>query len=68
MDDIIIYSKSVEEHYQHLRILFETMRKWKLYAHPEKCESFKDELEYLGIGISAKGIRITDTSREAIAK
>ena len=55
MDNIIIYSKS-EEHYQHLRILFKTMRKWKLYAHPEKCEFFKDQLEYLGIGISAKGI------------
>ena len=68
MDDIIVYSNSVEEHYQHLRTLFETMRKWKLYAHPEKCEFFKDQLEYLGIGISAKGIRITDTSREAIAK
>ena len=68
MDDIIVYSKSVEEHYEHLRKLFTRMREWKLYAHPEKCEFFRSELEYLGIGISAQGIRITDTSREAISK
>ncbi|GKF86635.1 zinc finger, CCHC-type, retrotransposon gag domain protein, partial [Tanacetum coccineum] len=38
IDDILIYSKSEEEHEQHLRIVLEILRQKKLYAKFSKCE------------------------------
>src|SRR5213078_1922052 len=37
LDDILIYSNSEEEHLQHLRIVFDTLRAHKLFARPSKC-------------------------------
>ena len=38
IDDILVYSKSKEEHETHLRIVLETLREKKLYAKFKKCE------------------------------
>ena len=38
IDDILIYSKSVQEHEQHLRVVLEKLRAYKLYAKFSKCE------------------------------
>jgi hypothetical protein len=38
IDDILVYSKSVEEHEQHLRVVLEKLRAHKLYAKFSKCE------------------------------
>ena len=38
IDDILIYSKSVQEHEQHLRVVLERLRVHKLYAKFSKCE------------------------------
>ena len=38
IDDIFIYSKSEEDHEQHLRIILETLREHRLYAKFSKCE------------------------------
>ena len=38
IDDILIYSKSVQEHEQHLRVVLEKLRVHKLYAKFSKCE------------------------------
>ena len=43
IDDILVYSKSKEEHEQHLREVFETLRQEQLYAKFSKCEFWKDE-------------------------
>ena len=41
IDDISIYSKTKEEHQQHLRIVLQTLKDHRLYAKFEKCEFFK---------------------------
>jgi hypothetical protein len=41
-DDILVYSKSVEEHEQHLRVVLEKLRAYKLYAKFSKCEFWLD--------------------------
>ena len=41
LDDILIYSKTEEEHQQHLEIVLQTLREHELYAKFEKCEFFK---------------------------
>ncbi|KAK1645995.1 hypothetical protein QYE76_063800 [Lolium multiflorum] len=56
IDDILIYSKSEEEHEQHLEIILETLRQHKLYAKFSKCEFWLKEVGFLGHILSAGGI------------
>nr|GEV29654.1 putative reverse transcriptase domain-containing protein [Tanacetum cinerariifolium] len=48
IDDILIYSKTQEEHVEHLRIVLELLKKEKLYAKFSKCEFWLRELQFLG--------------------
>lgn len=56
LDDIIVFSKSPEEHEQHLRQVFTILHENHLLAKPSKCEFFRSELLFLGHIVSAKGI------------
>ena len=47
MDDVLIFSKDMESHQKHIDMVLNRMREHQLYAHPEKCEFFKTEIEYL---------------------
>src|SRR5438552_5955912 len=58
LDDILIYSKTKEEHLKHLRTILETLRKHKLYAKDIKCELIKQYVEYTGHFISEKEITV----------
>ncbi|XP_071913952.1 uncharacterized protein [Coffea arabica] len=55
-DDILIYSKSGEEHIQHLTTVFETLLKHQLKVKKNKCSFAADKIEYLGHVISAEGV------------
>ena len=57
-DDIVIYSKTLEEHKQHLRVIFEVLRENKLYINQKKSDFFLKEIQYLGHIISHLGIRM----------
>lgn len=48
LDDIIIFSNSVEEHLNHLRLVFERLQQHNLKVSGKKCQLFKTELDYLG--------------------
>ena len=52
MDDIIIYSNTIEEHLEHLRLVLGRIRHHKMRIKKKKCEFFKTEIEYLGHTIS----------------
>jgi hypothetical protein len=56
IDDILVYSKTEEEHDEHLRIVLQTLRKHKLYAKFNMCDFYQREIQYLGHVISSKGI------------
>ena len=58
IDDILVYSKNVEEHKERLRMVLEMLRKHQLYAKFSKCDFFKEEIQYLGHVISKKGIAV----------
>jgi hypothetical protein len=62
IDDILVYSKTEEEHDEHLRIVLQTLRKHKLYRKFDKCDFYQKEIQYLGHVISAKRI-VVDTER-----
>ena len=48
IDDIIVFSKSGEEHVQHLRCVLEALRKFGLTIKEEKCQFGREKVEYLG--------------------
>jgi hypothetical protein len=62
IDDILIYSKSEEEHAQHLRVILQRLRDHQLYAKFSKCAFWLREVPFLGHVISAEGI-VVDPSK-----
>ncbi|KAK1680723.1 hypothetical protein QYE76_041571 [Lolium multiflorum] len=68
IDDILIYSKSEEEHEQHLEIVLETLRQHKLYAKFSKCEFWLKEVGFLGHILSAGGIAVDPTKIKTVAE
>ena len=55
IDDILVFSKSVEDHDQHLRILFAQLKKYGILLNPAKCIFRISEVSFLGFKISAHG-------------
>src|SRR5438105_8362242 len=66
IDDILIYSKSAEEHEQHPRIVLERLRAHELYAKFSKCEFWLQEVAFLGQIITEKGVAVDPSKVEAI--
>jgi len=52
LDDILIFTKTEEEHTQAVRRVLQVLKENKLFLHPEKCEFYKQRIEYLGLVIS----------------
>ena len=66
IDDILVYSKDVLEHEQHLRIVMETLREKKLYAKLSKCDFWLKKVSFLGHIVSVEGIRVDLIKIEAV--
>ncbi|XP_074318630.1 putative mitochondrial protein AtMg00860 [Silene latifolia] len=65
-DDILIHSPSKEEHLKHLQVLFEALRRQKLYGKLEKCSFMQREVQFLGFIISDQGILVDQEKVKAI--
>ncbi|XP_074306451.1 uncharacterized protein LOC141641698 [Silene latifolia] len=68
IDDILIYSKDEKEHFHHLRIVLETLRKNQFYAKLKKYAFWLKEISFLGHVISEKGVQVDPQKIEAITK
>ena len=66
IDDILVYSKNVDEHAMHLRIVLQTLKDKELYAKFSKCEFWLNEVVFLGHVISEAGIFVDPRKIEAI--
>jgi hypothetical protein len=58
INDILIYSKTEEEHVEHLLLVLGTLREHQLYAKFSKCEFWLKEFGFLGHVISAGGVSV----------
>ncbi|GKB96177.1 putative nucleotidyltransferase, ribonuclease H [Tanacetum coccineum] len=66
IDDILIYSKTKEEHEMHLGLILELLKKEKLYAKFSKCEFWLQEVQFLGHVINGDGIHVDPSKIEAV--
>ncbi|GJR32451.1 putative reverse transcriptase domain-containing protein [Tanacetum coccineum] len=66
IDDILIYSKSKEEHEEHLKLFLELLKKEQLYAKFSKCEFWIPRVQFLGHVIDSQGIHVDPAKIESI--
>ena len=66
IDDILIYSKSLEEHEDHLRWVLQRLREKRLYTKFSKCKFWLDKVIFLGHVVSRDGISVDPKKVEAI--
>ncbi|GJS29541.1 putative reverse transcriptase domain-containing protein [Tanacetum coccineum] len=66
IDDILIYSKSKEEHEVHLKLVLELLKKEKLFAKFSKCEFWLQEVHFLGHLVNSDGIHVDPSKIEAV--
>ena len=57
VDDILLYSKTLEDHVRHLRQLCKTLRQHHLFLNPDKCHVCQVEVNYLGNLVGREGVR-----------
>ena len=68
LDDILIFSKSWDEHVKHIQKVLDALRKEKLYLKMSKCEFGKTSLIYLGYIVGNGELRIDPAKIEVIVK
>ncbi|GJU85167.1 putative reverse transcriptase domain-containing protein [Tanacetum coccineum] len=66
IDDILIYSKSEEEHEVHLKMILDLLKKEKLYAKFSKCEFWLKEVQFLGHVVNRDGIHVDPSKVESV--
>ena len=67
LDDILIFSRTKEEHERHIRTILERLRTEKFFGRLKKCDFFKTEVEYLGFDVGAYGIKPSLSKVQAVA-
>ncbi|WVZ74917.1 hypothetical protein U9M48_023032 [Paspalum notatum var. saurae] len=67
IDDILIFSKTREEHEQHLRIVLEKLRENQLYGKFSKCEFWLEKVAFLGHVLTAEGVSVDPEKVEAVS-
>ena len=66
MDDILVYTSTIEEHRELVRRVLQILKENKLFLKPKKCEFEKEQVDYLGVVVSAKGVSVDPKKVEAI--
>jgi hypothetical protein len=65
-DDILIYSKSWEDHVRHVDKVLQLLKEQQLYAKPSKCFFGVKEVEYLGHIVSHEGVKVDPNKIKAM--
>ncbi len=65
-DDILIYSKDMNEHLHYLRLVFDVLRHEKLYANAKKCSFYLGKVVFLCFVVSGKGVEVDEEKVKAI--
>nr|GFC27029.1 putative reverse transcriptase domain-containing protein [Tanacetum cinerariifolium] len=66
IDDILIYSKNIKEHEEHLKLILKLLKEEELYAKFSKCEFWLSKVQFLSHVIDSEGIHASPAKIEAI--
>ena len=66
LDDLIVVSKSLDDHIQHVRTVLQRLREHGIKLKAKKCDLFKREVRFLGRKISGEGYRMDDSNIKAV--
>ena len=58
IDDVLVYSRSEEQHAVHLRLALETLRRHRLYTKFSKCQFWLRTISFLGHVVDSSGISV----------
>ena len=68
LDDVIVFSKTPEEHLWRMHVVFDHLQDHGLKLKPSKCDVFKSEINYLAHHVSRKGVLPSKKNLESIAQ
>ena len=68
LDDILIFSRSEEEHVEHLRAVLQKLREEKFYCKRSKCEFGVQSVEYLGHTVGPDGVHMDASKIKAVVE
>ena len=66
IDDILVFSRTLEEHLEHLRLVIERLEEAKLKLKPVKCQFIRKEVDYLGHELTPEGLKVNARLVEAV--
>lgn len=66
LDDILVYSKTLDEHVEHLRLVLKLLRQHQLYVKMSKCAFGQSSLPFLGHVLGSDGIRVDPAKTSAV--
>lgn len=66
LDDVLVYSKTFEQHVEDVRSVLKRQQAWGIKLRPDKCDLFKNEVCYVGKVISADGYRMDNKEIAAV--
>ncbi|XP_019183732.1 PREDICTED: uncharacterized protein LOC109178608 [Ipomoea nil] len=68
IDDILIYSKGMDDHERHLRIVLQLLRDHQLYAKLSKCEFWRDTVAFLGHIVTKAGVTVDPSKIKVVTE
>ena len=68
LDDVLIYSSTLNEHKTHVRVIIETLAKAGLYLNLDKCKFYRQEVSYLGFIVFNEGLAMNPEKIKAITE
>jgi len=66
IDDVLIYSRTKDEHDKHVRMVLDRLRQHSLFAKLSKCSFFKPEVEFLGFVVGRHGVGMEQAKIKAV--
>src|SRR5882724_9960493 len=67
LDDILIFSNSLEDHQVHIQCVLEHLREYDLHSKPEKCLFNMQKIEFLGFMVTPTGISMDTTKTDVVS-
>jgi len=66
IDDILVFSDTLEEHEKHIRMVLERLKEEKLYLKPKKCEFFRKSVSFLGHVVAFNEVKMDPKKVEVV--